>query len=58
MDGISLDGIMGTLNSFLPTISYIVNLFNKLFDLLTSYLGIEIIPPAEEETEPSTEEIE
>lgn len=56
MDGLSLDGIMGMLNSFLPTISYAVNLFTKLFDVFTSYLGIELLPSEEEEEE--TPEVE
>ena len=55
MDGLSLDGIMGMLNSFLPTISYAVNLFTKLFDLFTSYLGIELLPSEEEEETPEVE---
>ena len=54
MDGISLDGIMGMVRSMLPTLSYYLNMVSKLFDVFTSYLGIEIVVP-EEETEAEVE---
>ena len=54
MDGISLDGIMGMLRPILPTLSYFINLATKMFDIFTSYLGIEIVVPEEESS--STEE--
>ncbi len=54
MDGISLDGIMGILRPILPTLSYFINLATKMFDLFTSYLGIEIVVPEEESS--STQE--
>ena len=57
MDGISLDGIMGMLQSFLPTLSYIVNLMTKAFEIFTSYLGFNVAGPEEEEpTEAVTED--
>lgn len=43
--------IIGSLSSVLPYISYIVNLFTRLIEILSSYLGVDItIPgvPAEE----------
>lgn len=34
--------ITGALNSFLPTLSYIINLFDRLFTIFTAYLGFDL----------------
>lgn len=51
MDGLSLDSIMGMLRSFMPTISYFLNLATKLFDIFTSYMGFGVFTPEEENPE-------
>ncbi len=51
MDGLSLDGIMGMLREFMPTISYILNLVTKMFDIFTSYMGFGVFTPEEEAPE-------
>ena len=50
MDGLSLDGIMGMIRPFLPTISYYLNFAMKALDVILSYLGIELDIPTEEPT--------
>lgn len=37
-----MENIGNILHTALPYLSYVVNLFNKLLDLLSSYLGIEL----------------
>lgn len=55
MDGLDLSGIMGMLQPILPTLSYILNLLTKAFDIFTSYLGFDLNAPTEEDTS-ATEE--
>lgn len=50
MDGLDLSGIMGMLQPVLPTLSYILNLITKAFDIFTSYLGFDLNTPTEEDT--------
>ena len=58
MDGLSLDGIMGLIRSFLPTISYFINLATKMFDIFTSYMGFGVFTPEEEVPENGGEVVE
>ncbi len=51
MDGLSLDGIMGMLREFMPTISYFLNLASKMFDIFTSYMGFGVFQPEAGEPE-------
>ena len=51
MDGLSLDGIMGMLRSFMPTISYFINFATRMFDIFTSYMGFGVFTPEEEAPE-------
>lgn len=43
-----LSNIGGMISGFLPFISYITNLFTRLIEILSSYLGIDITIPVEE----------
>ena len=38
-EGLSLDTIVGVLRRFLPTISYYINMVNRLLDIFSSYIG-------------------
>ncbi|MBQ2759211.1 MAG: hypothetical protein IKJ88_06055 [Clostridia bacterium] len=42
--------ISGVLNSMLPTLSYIINLFDRVFTIFCSYFGIDVTTPSEQET--------
>ena len=57
MDGLDLGGIMSMLQPMLPTLSYILNLLTKAFDIFTSYLGFDLSTPPETEEESSSEEV-
>ena len=48
MDGLSLDGIMGMIRSFMPTISYFINFATRMFDIFTNYMGFGVFTPEEE----------
>lgn len=41
LNGVNME-ISGVLNSMLPTLSYIINLFDRLFTIFCSYFGIDI----------------
>ncbi len=56
MDGLDLSGIMGMLQPILPTLSYILNLLTKAFDIFTSYLGFDLSTPSEEDTSATEED--
>ena len=48
MDGLDLGSIMGMVRNILPTLSYALNLFTKMFDIFTSYLGFDLSVPEED----------
>ena len=58
MDGLSLDGIMGMIRSFMPTISYFINYATRMFDIFTSYMGFGVFTPEEEVPEGDGEVVE
>lgn len=49
LNGENMD-ISGVLNSMLPTLSYIINLFDRVFTIFCSYFGIDVTTPSEQET--------
>ena len=55
MDGLSLDGIMGMLRDFMPTISYFINFATRMFDIFTSYMGFGVFTSEEEDPEGGNE---
>ncbi len=59
MDGLNLGGIFEMIRPVLPTLSYIVNMLTKAFEIFTSYLGFDVtLPTPEEDTSATDETIE
>lgn len=48
--------ISGMITGIMPYLSYIVNLFNKLLELFSSYVGVDITLPTTQPAEPSDDE--
>jgi len=48
--------ISGMITGVLPYLSYIVDLFNKLLELFSSFVGVDITLPTS--TQPAEEEVE
>ncbi len=57
MDGLNLDldSIMSKLQGVLPILSYIINMFTNMLNVIGSYFGFDLEIPAEEDTTAAAE---
>ena len=55
MDGLDLNSIMAKLQDVLPILSYIINLFTNMLNVIGSYFGFDLEIPAEEDTTAAAE---